>query len=222
MKKKALIIGNNGAIGSALVNQLKLDYETCSISLRNSDNIELALSEKYNELSAYSFSLIICCIGVLHSELVSPEKKLDDLTETGLSEYFRVNTILPALCMRYFFPLLDKKSEAKYVSLSAMVGSIKDNRLGGWYGYRSSKAALNMMVKTASVELKRINKTASVIALHPGTTKGALSKPFASNVADDKYYDTTTTAKRILAVANQIAPQDSGGFFNWDGTRIPW
>lgn len=124
--------------------------------------------------------------------------------------------------MRYFLPLLDKNSEAKYINLSAIVGSIEDNRLGGWYGYRSSKAALNMLVKTASVELKRINKTASVITLHLGTTKGALSKPFTSNVADDKYYDTTTTAKRILAVANQITPQDSGGFFNWDGTRIPW
>lgn len=218
----ALVIGSKGAIGSALVELLTADCHVSSLSLKNVDDAESVLEEKAEQLSSERFALIICCIGVLHSELVSPEKKLDDITEKGLSEYFRVNTILPTLCMRYFLPLLDKNSNAKYINLSAMVGSIEDNQLGGWYGYRSSKAALNMMVKTASIELKRINKNAAVIALHPGTTKGALSKPFSSNVAENKYYDTATTAKRILDVANQVTAKDSGNFFNWDGTKIAW
>ena len=103
-----------------------------------------------------------------------------------------------------------------------MVGSIEDNQLGGWYGYRSSKAALNMMIKTASIEMKRINKKACLATIHPGTTIGPLSKPFAGGVSEDKYYSAEQSANRIFELTKTLIPQQTGSFFNWDGTHLPW
>jgi NAD(P)-dependent dehydrogenase (short-subunit alcohol dehydrogenase family) len=103
-----------------------------------------------------------------------------------------------------------------------MVGSIGDNGLGGWYGYRSSKAALNMLVKTAAIEVARQNKRAALVCMHPGTTKGPLSKPFSSGVSEDKYYTPEQSAQRIIEVAQSLSPQNNGEFYNWDGSIIPW
>lgn len=220
---KALLIGSNGTLGKAINYHLRDKYELHTVSQSNTDYSEGSLETLATTLKEHApFNLIICCIGTLHNDIVSPEKRLADLNETVLAEYFRINAILPALCLRYFSSLMDKNSSSTMVFLSAMVGSIGDNKLGGWYGYRSSKAALNMMVKTASVEIGRKNKQASVAVVHPGTTQGPLSKPFASGVSKDKYYTPEQSAKRIVALAESLTPEQTGQFFNWDGSNLPW
>lgn len=221
--KKALIIGSNGTIGRALVAQLATDYEVHTLSREQTDYTEPSLAEIARDLrSVGEFDLIISCIGVLHNERLQPEKRLAQLNQAGLEEYFRINTIVPSLCIKHFSGLLSKSSNSAFLLLSAMVGSITDNRLGGWYGYRSSKAALNMMVKTASIELARTHKRACIAAVHPGTTMGELSKPFSSRVAKDKYYSPEQTAQRIAALADNLNADSSGHFFNWDGQELAW
>lgn len=221
--KKALLIGSNGNIGSALASQMADNWELYTISQASCDYSEASLHAKQDELKTFGpFSLIINCIGTLHNDILSPEKRLEHLNETALAEYFRINTIIPSLCLRFFSPLLDKQNPSVFISLSAMVGSIKDNQLGGWYGYRSSKAALNMMVKTASIELKRSNKQACLAVVHPGTTQGPLSKPFAGGIDKDKYCTPTQTAERLLNVAEGLNASQTGSFLNWDGTHLDW
>ena len=221
--KKALLIGANGTIGSALATEMHPKYELYTVSREETDYSESSLANIAQELKLKGvFSLIICCIGTLHNEVVSPEKRLGQLNEVSLSEYFRINTIVPALCLRFFQPLLDKADTSRFTFLSAMVGSIGDNNLGGWYGYRSSKAALNMMVKTASIEVKRSNKMAVLAVIHPGTTIGPLSKPFAAGVSKDKYYSPEQSAQRILSLSESLVSEQTGSFFNWDGTHLPW
>ena len=221
---KALVIGSNGTIGSAIVEALKSQgMDVSVITQSQTDYTEQSLKQHYDALKLEgTFSMIFCCIGTLHNDTVAPEKRLGQLNEQALSEYFRINTILPALCLRFFHRLLDKNEASKFVFLSAMVGSIEDNQLGGWYGYRSSKSALNMMVKTASIEIKRTNKKACLATIHPGTTKGPLSKPFAGGVSNEKYYTPQQSAQRIVALTENLKPDQTGLFFNWDGQRLPW
>lgn len=222
--KHALVIGSNGAIGSALAQQLSAAYEVHTINRSNCDYSESALAEHYQRLAQYGvFQRIICTIGVLQQgDELSPEKSLKQVTEQSLLAYFLHNSILPTLCLKHFYSLLPKQQSAVYASLSAMVGSIADNRLGGWYGYRSSKTALNMLIKTSSVEIARVRKQAAIIAIHPGTTVSDLSSPFARNVSADKYYTPEQSAGRILDVMDTVTATDTGGFFNWNGERLPW
>lgn len=221
--KKALLIGANGTIGNALKQQMQTKYELTTLSREQTDYSEESLTHIAKDLKQKGrFALIICCVGTLHNDRVSPEKRLGQLNNEALSEYFYINTIIPALCLRFFHGLLDKQDSSKFTFLSAMVGSIGDNSLGGWYGYRSSKAALNMMIKTASIEVKRSNKSAALAVIHPGTTIGPLSKPFASGVSKDKYYTPEQSAKRILELSESLKAEQSGSFFNWDGSYLPW
>ncbi len=229
--KRALVIGSGGTIGGSLSKLLRQKHQVLTISRQNSgiapdfnseycDSSLANISEEIKQEG--SLDLIICCVGVLHNELLLPEKRLAQLSGQKLVEYFKINTIIPALCLKEFAPLLHRKNNSQFVFLSAMVGSITDNALGGWYGYRSSKAALNMMVKTASIELARTHKTTCLAVIHPGTTRGPLSRPFAGGVSSDKYYSPEQSAKRILSVAESLTPELSGSFINWDGNQIPW
>ena len=221
--KRALVIGSNGTLGSALTKRLKDDFYVHCINRNNTDYSEASLTGLANELKAKGrFDRIICCIGVLHNDSLSPEKSLKQLNEKALSEYFYVNTILPALCIKAFTPLLCKDVDTQFAVLSAMVGSIEDNKLGGWYGYRSSKAALNMLVKTASIEFTRTNKKCSIAAIHPGTTQGNLSRPFSAKIDPKNYYTPEQSAMRILRVIDNLTLKTSGSFLNWDGTELPW
>jgi len=222
--KRVLVIGTNGTIGSAITANLKdKGYLVEALSQQQGNYSESNLENVYQQLKlGEPFSMIFCCIGTLHNDIVAPEKCLAQLEAQKLAEYFRVNTILPSLCMRFFYRLLDKKSPSKFIFLSAMVGSVEDNKLGGWYGYRSSKAALNMMVKTGSIEVKRSNKKACLATIHPGTTRGPLSKPFSAGVADDKYYAPEQSAERIIDLTEKLTAEQTGSFFNWDGTPLPW
>jgi len=220
---KALIIGAQGTIGRALAAQLQQHYQVLTLSQRDSDYSEDALRHKFTKLKELgAFQAIICCIGSLHNDVLAPEKRLSHLDHDTLAEYFRINTILPALCLRFFHPLLDREMPSRFICLSAMVGSIKDNKSGGWYGYRSSKAALNMMIKTAAIEVARTNKQACLAVVHPGTTQGPLSRPFSANVVPDKYYLPEQSAKRIIELMESLRPEQTGQFFNWDGSRLPW
>jgi len=219
----ALVIGSQGTIGQAIVSELEKSYKVIALSRADTDYSAQSLEHHAERLKQTSpFTVIVCCIGVLHDETVFPEKSLKDIDAKRLLHYFHINSVLPMLCLQKFVGLLDKKSNSVFACLSAMVGSIADNELGGWYGYRSSKAALNMLVKNTSIEVKRNNKSASIIAIHPGTTIGKLSKPFASNIDPKKYYAPDLSAKRIVNVIEAIEPQQSGRFFNWDGEDIAY
>jgi len=168
--------------------------------------------------------LIINVAGLLHDQSlgVRPEKRLEDIDAGSMERVFRVNTIGSALCLRYFLPLVPRDGRSIFAVLSARVGSITDNRLGGWYAYRASKAALNQIVKTASIEARRRFPEAIIAALHPGTTDTALSVPFQSNVPEDKLFSPEFVARQLLAVVDGLETNDTGGFFAWDGQAIPW
>ncbi|NND81903.1 MAG: SDR family NAD(P)-dependent oxidoreductase [Gammaproteobacteria bacterium] len=219
--KNALVIGVDGTIGRALLSGLKADFNVTGISRKNTDYSSASLATIAGQVEQ-PVQLIICCIGVLHNEALTPEKNLKHVSEQQLLDYFRVNSVLPMLCMQAFVPLLDKTQTSVYLNLSAMVGSIEDNRLGGWYGYRSSKAALNMLTKTTAIETARTNKQACVATIHPGTTKSAMSKPFSGSVEESKYYSPEQSAERIINVAGELSARDTGRFFNWNGEQLPW
>ena len=162
-------------------------------------------------------SLIINAAGVLHGEDFGPEKKLEDLHASALERVFAVNTFGPALLLKALRPLMAREGKTVFAAISARVGSIGDNRLGGWYAYRASKAALNQVIRTAGIELGRRNRNAIVVALHPGTTDTGLSAPFQANVAEEKLFSVERTCGYLLDVIDGLSTEDSGGFFAWDG-----
>jgi len=167
--------------------------------------------------------LVINVSGLLHQGAdVMPEKRLEDIDFDAMQQVFAVNTLGPAMLCRHLLPLMAGEGKAAFLALSARVGSISDNRLGGWYAYRSSKAALNQVLKTASIEARRRYKNVLVAALHPGTTDTDLSRPFQANVPPDKLFTTAFVARRLLAVIDRLELEDSGGFFAWDGAKIPY
>lgn len=168
--------------------------------------------------------LCVNALGMLHDETagIAPEKRLEDLDPDALTHLFEVNAATPALLLQALLPSLKGQHPTYFASLSARVGSIDDNRLGGWYAYRASKAAHNMLLKTAAVEFKRLNRRACLLCLHPGTTDTALSQPFQARVPDDKLFTPGFVAERLLDVISQRRPEDSGSFWDWAGEPIPW
>jgi NAD(P)-dependent dehydrogenase (short-subunit alcohol dehydrogenase family) len=164
------------------------------------------------------FQLIINTIGVLHTSNWMPEKKLDDLNVEQLEELMKINAIGPALTIRHFSKLLDPKNSIM-VTLSAKVGSIEDNRLGGWYSYRASKAALNMLIKTASIEWARTKPNTALIAIHPGTVNSRLSKPFRGEQIGRPAHDAVSD---MFGVIENLKKEDSGSFISYSGERLPW
>jgi len=172
--------------------------------------------------------LLINATGVLHTDTVRPETSMKRLTLESLQINFQINTFGPALLVAAMEPVLRKSNYcqvAKVASLSARVGSIADNRLGGWYSYRASKAALNQLTKTMANEFKMTKgRGTPVVAmvLHPGTVDTKLSKPFQSNVPEDKLFDTERAARQLLEILDKADESDNGKFFAWDGQEIPW
>jgi NAD(P)-dependent dehydrogenase (short-subunit alcohol dehydrogenase family) len=165
---------------------------------------------------------VINCIGVLHEGALQPEKSLSQLNPERLMQYFQVNSIGAALLAKHLVPLLRHGDRSTFATISAKVGSIGDNQLGGWYGYRASKAALNMFMKTVAIEYGRKSPNTIIALLHPGTTDTRLSVPFQRNVPPEKLFSTERTIAQLWAVLNQLEPADSGQFFSWDGTVLPW
>lgn len=166
--------------------------------------------------------LVIHAAGVLHDETLRPEKSVSQCEPESLNRLFQVNSIGPLMTARAIVPLQSRNKQFTFVALSAMVGSIGDNRLGGWYGYRASKAALNQFIRTLANECRVSHPQAAIVAIHPGTTDTDLSRPFRRNIDPQRLYTAKQTASRILSTIDGIGINDSGGFYNWDGSVIPW
>ena len=223
---KALVIGAGGAIGAAFVELLRADPRSPHVIAlgRHSEppldyGREETVAAAAKGLRAHApFDVVIVATGVLHTAVAQPEKRLADLQLSSMEEVFRLNTFGPALVLRHFAPLLDRQRSVM-AFLSAKVGSLGDNRLGGWYSYRASKAALNMLVKTASIEMRRTHPGAAVVALHPGTVKSALSRPFRG---DEIGRDAAQAAREMWQVLQGLGAEDSGSFVAYDGARLPW
>jgi NAD(P)-dependent dehydrogenase (short-subunit alcohol dehydrogenase family) len=164
--------------------------------------------------------LVIDATGVLHGEGLEPEKSWDHLDPQKMAKAFAVNAIGPALVMKHFLPLFPPSGKAVFATLSAKVGSIGDNRLGGWHSYRASKAGLNQLVRTVEVELKRRRPEAICVALHPGTVNTALSAPFAKTGLTVREPDQA--AQSLLGLIDRLTLAESGGFFDYAGERLPW
>ncbi len=166
---------------------------------------------------------LIYCAGVLRSgDALKPEKRLSDVRSDALTESFRVNALGALLVAREFESLLKAGSKAVFAALSARVGSIGDNGRGGWYAYRSSKAALNMMVKSLAIEWGRFPRPIRCYALHPGTVATDLTAPFRANIDSRSVFEPELAARQLLDVIDALGRDDSGGFYAYDGKRIPW
>jgi len=165
---------------------------------------------------------VINCAGILHEQDLQPEKALSQCRRDSLMRLFLVNSVGPLMLARAVIPLMPKNQPGHFTVLSAMVGSIGDNRLGGWYGYRASKAALNQFMRTLAVECRRSHPQLCITAIHPGTTDTSLSRPFQANVRPGKLYTASQSAARILQVVSASKAEQSGHFMNWDGKTIPW
>ncbi|WP_458725239.1 SDR family NAD(P)-dependent oxidoreductase [Pseudomonas mandelii] len=222
---RALVIGASGALGAAFCELLNEDPR-CSVvrelgrnsapglDLEKPDSIASAAAELAEEAP---YQLILHAAGLLHREDIKPEKSYTSIEADALQAIFQVNTLGPALILRHFLPLLDARGAMAV--LSAKVGSIGDNRLGGWYAYRASKAALNMLIKTAAIELARTRPQTRLLSLHPGTVISGLSQPFKGVSAARP---ASLAARELLSLIDRLAPADSGNFFAYNGERLPW
>lgn len=166
--------------------------------------------------------LVIVATGLLHDGELQPEKSMRNLDADSMARVLAINTVAPALLAKHFLPSLRKRSKTVFAALSARVGSIGDNRLGGWMSYRASKAGLNMALKTLSIEHARRFPDSIVVALHPGTVDTALSKPFQQRVPDEQLFTADRSAGHLMDVIDRLTPADTGGFYAWDGSRIDY
>jgi NAD(P)-dependent dehydrogenase (short-subunit alcohol dehydrogenase family) len=165
---------------------------------------------------------IVVASGQLHRPGSGPEKSMRSLSLDALTALFAVNAAGPALAAKHLLPLTPRTRASLFAALSARVGSIGDNGLGGWYGYRASKAALNMLIRTLAIEHQRTRPLGVCVALHPGTVDTALSAPFQAGVPSGKLFTPDRSATALLSVMDSLGPDANGGFFGWDGAPIPW
>lgn len=226
----AVIIGASGGIGGAIADALDEEATYRPVhrfarSLGGAQHIDL-LDEASIAAAAATVAggppptLIFVATGLLHSQDHGPEKALRDLDADWLARNFAVNAIGPALIAKHFLPIMPRTGRTLLAVLSARVGSISDNRLGGWHGYRASKAALNQLVRTLAIEERRRNSSSVVVALHPGTVDTALSAPFQGNVPPGQLFAPDRAAVQLLDVIEGLKPVDSGKLFAWDGAEI--
>ncbi|MBL0162464.1 MAG: SDR family NAD(P)-dependent oxidoreductase [Xanthomonadales bacterium] len=166
--------------------------------------------------------LVINTAGILHDQNLRPERSITQLTRNALDQAFALNAFAPILLARAVMPLLDREEASVFASLSARVGSIGDNRLGGWYAYRASKAAQNQLIRTFAIELSRRNPKACCLLLHPGTVDTPLSTPFQANVPAEKLFSIERASNQLLGIIAAASPADSGRFIAWDGSDIAW
>ena len=223
---KAIVIGASGGIGSALCDSLETrGAAVARLSRTSVPPIDLASDRSIADGAAAlaadaPFDLILVASGILHGDGVSPEKTYRQLDGASLERIFRINTIGPALVARHFLPLLCPDRRAIFAALSARVGSIGDNRLGGWPGYRASKAALNQIIRTLAIELARTRPQTICVALHPGTVDTPLSAPFQRGLAAGQLKSPAHSASQLLDLLDGLTPADSGGCFDPGGARI--
>jgi NAD(P)-dependent dehydrogenase (short-subunit alcohol dehydrogenase family) len=229
MSDCTVIVGASGGIGAAMVLAAQARWGTVLGLARSFDDgahidfdNEASIAAAADHLRAARLipTRVIVATGLLHADGKGPEKSLKDVDPVWMARSFAVNTIGPALVAKHFIPLMPRKAPAVFAALGARVGSISDNRLGGWYGYRAAKAALHMTVRNIAIEWARRNDHSICVALHPGTVDTGLSKPFQGNVAEGRLFDADRSATCLLDVLDGLNPSDSGGIFAWDGTVI--
>ncbi len=246
--KQVLIAGISGAIGHALARRLlEKDSELSIVGLcRDPSSVALgeeqaarvilipwdaaesgsarAAAEKLKEVVPEESGLdtVIYAAGILHGPGMTPEKRLEDLDAQAFAHAFAVNATGFAMLVQAISPWFRHRRFKRIVAVSAKVGSITDNGFGGWYAYRSSKAALNMLVRNLAIELPRKYRPLACVAVHPGTTLSPLSKPFTRSLAQLQVHEPEETANNILRVAADLTESDNGTFLSWDGSVIPW
>lgn len=247
-----VILGGNSGIGTALTSHYLSRGETVSVFSRAALAVEPATAAAVMQqgsqqgLHQYLYQpeqleqdcaqlqgslaavfsqpvdLVFCCLGLLHQHQLQPEKSLRQLSAANLRQAFEVNTILPALWLQAIWPWLTRSPQVKLCWLSAKVGSIGDNQSGGWHSYRAGKAALNMLVRGAAIELKRQLPQATLVALHPGTTDTPMSAPFQRHLPAGQLQSPAATAQRLATTVAELTPAQHGALLHWDGTVLPY
>jgi len=247
--RNVLIVGANRGIGLGLVKRSLQDEQISTLyaTYRQADTAtellslaktvgdrlvclpmdttnELQINQGIEQIRANTkqLHLVIHCVGILHDTTLQPEKSLRQVTSEQLTQYFQINSIGAVLLAKHVLPLVRHSDRSVFASISAKLGSIGDNQLGGWYGYRASKAALNMLMRTVAIEYGRTSPKTIVVTLHPGTTDTRLSQPFQKNVPPEKLFSVDRTVTQLLTVIENLTEADSGQFFSWDGSRLPW
>jgi len=222
---RAVVIGASGGIGSAMCSLLRdrTDGGEITALSRRGDGLDIlnedSVARCAAEFSGRPIHFLFCATGALTIEGKAPEKGLKHIDPDTMVENFRINAVGPALIAKHFLPLMDRKQRAIAAFLSARVGSIGDNRLGGWISYRASKAALNQIVRTSAIEIARTHPQAVVAAVHPGTVTTELSAPYS---AGHPTISADSAAARILATLDKIPPESTGSFWAYDGNRVEW
>lgn len=236
---QAVIIGATGGIGAALTQELvnradvnlvhalsrrgagvsSAKLKPGRIDLLDEDSITAAAKEV---AASGAPDLVIVATGILSDGAgLSPEKSYRQQSPEAFQRVFELNTFGPGLVAKHFLPIMPRSGRAVFAALSARVGSISDNRMGGWHVYRASKAALNMLIRNYAIEQKRRNENFIAVSLHPGTVDTELSKPFQSNVPSKQLFTAEQSARHLLQVVDQLTPNDSGRAFDWAGKEIP-
>jgi NAD(P)-dependent dehydrogenase (short-subunit alcohol dehydrogenase family) len=198
------------------------DSRLCCLPLDITDEAQIAATIHQIQTETNVLHYVINAVGVLHEGEMQPEKSLRHIHSEQLLHYFQVNSIGAILLFKQVQPLIKHLDRSILATISAKVGSIGDNQIGGWYGYRASKAALNMLIRTTAIEYRRTCPQAILVALHPGTTDTNLSLPFQRNVLPEKLFSVDRTVAQLLTVIEGLTTNDSGEFFSWDGSRLPW
>ena len=227
----AVIIGASGGIGAAMVDALREENPDADIvalarSFTGADHIDLtdeasiAAAAARVKADGIAPRLILVATGLLHEGDNGPEKMMSQLDPDWLARNYAVNAIGPMLVAKHFLPLMPRDGTPIFAAISARVGSITDNRMGGWYAYRMAKAALNMGIKTLSIEWRRKAERSIAVGLHPVTVDTGLSQPFQGNVAEGKLFAPDRAAVQLLDVLDGLKPADSGKIFAWDGAEV--
>ena len=238
-KLNVVIIGASGGLGKAFIKVLEQEINVATIyafsrndvnSASNKTNysyIDLENEESIERASILASSsakidLVIVATGILHSKQISPEKSFAHLDPSVMMKVFNINTIGPAIIAKYFLPKFRRDTKTVFAVLSARVGSINDNYLGGWASYRASKAALNMLIKTSAIEQKRIAPKCILTSLHPGTVDTGLSRPYQKNIKKGALSNASNAASKLISVINNLNYDDTGSFLAWDGNQIEY
>lgn len=243
VNQQTLIIGANSDIAKAIAEQVQASediglilvsrdlsyYQNTAFkhaTLLTVENYESATIEKtvadIAKASASPITQVFICHGLLHSKTIQPEKKLESFDAQAFQQVMNINALTPMLWLQNLLPILSGKVTTKIVVFNARVGSIEDNRSGGWYSYRASKAALNMLLKTTAIEFARRAKNIKIISFHPGTTDTPLSKPFHKNVPSDKLFTPDFVAQKLLQILENTVVDGQASYLDWKGESINW
>ena len=231
----AVIVGG-GAIARALAEELaaeprlyvyvlsRSELVQSGVETLQTDYSDASLARIANEIEATGLSLsrLVVTNGMLSNESIRPERKVSDLIEETFGAIMLINALLPMRSLAAFWSLIRKSEAPRVAVLSARVGSLEDNELGGWYSYRASKAALNMMMKCAAIEVRRVNKQAKLVAYHPGTVDSPLSKPFQRSVPEGKLFTPAFSAAQLIDILDHSEPDGKLAYLDWAGEKIPW